>query len=149
RPETLREIAAAAGLAGSIFSAEEPEPDTLTDFPTRDIRAESIDLSDDLMTGDPGVGEPGELALDRGHVRVAHAARLHTEADLPGAGTGERTLDRPELARAAHFDGLVGRRHDDLLSRNVPVKHCPGRRACGPAPFPRHGSGTRASSRPP
>src|SRR5262249_39721282 len=90
--KALRKVAAAARLARPVFSAKEAKADARTDLPTAHIGTERVDSPDDLMTRHSRVLHIGEQSLDGRGVRVAHAARLHADADLSGAGANERTI---------------------------------------------------------
>jgi hypothetical protein len=90
---------AAAGLAGSVFTSEKSNSDTLADLPSRDASAHFFYTSDDLVARNTRIGKVGELCFHRCCIRMAYAASLDADSHLSGAGDGKLSLDQGKNTR--------------------------------------------------
>ena len=84
-------------MAGSAFEAGTAVPadsHALPGFPLVHFGAEFIDLSDDLMSGNPGVANAGEPAFFYNCIAMADAAELNLDTDFGFPGFGEVFLNQ-------------------------------------------------------
>ena len=100
------EVAAAAGRAVVAVASVPAEADALAGLEERDVGADGVDDSGDLVAGHARKLEAGPQAFLGQRVRVAHPAGMDADADMAGAGIGEFFFD--ELKRTAGGGYLHG-----------------------------------------
>jgi hypothetical protein len=83
----------AAGLAGSVFTSEKSNSDTLADLPRRDAKPHFFYSSDNLVARNARIGKVGELCFHSCCIRMAYTASLDADSDLSGAGDGYPSFD--------------------------------------------------------
>jgi hypothetical protein len=88
------------------MAAVPTESHTLTDFEDRHVGADGIEDAGNFVAGHAWELDAGPLALFGKRIAVADAARLHTNADMAGAGIWKLLLD--ELKRPASSGNLHG-----------------------------------------
>src|SRR5882762_7083576 len=109
--EAIDDVAAAAGLAGAIFAAEEADAYALTNFPFGDAGAEGFDAADYFVAGDTRKLQAGIGAGYCGGVGVADAAGFYADANLAGGGLGDGALYYFEDIWRGDFYCFVGAFH--------------------------------------
>src|SRR5712671_6625302 len=109
--EAIDDVAAAAGLAGAVFTAEEADSYALTNFPFGDAGAEGFDAADYFVAGDAREFQAGIGAGDRGGVGVADAAGFYPDANLAGGGLGDGAFYYFEDIWRGDFYRFVGAFH--------------------------------------
>src|SRR6267142_885035 len=109
--EAIDDVAAAAGFAGAIFTAEEADAYALTNFPFRDAGAEGFDAADYFVAGNTRELQAGVGAGYRGGVGVADAAGFYADANLAGGGLGDGALYYFEDIWRGDFYCFVGAFH--------------------------------------
>ncbi len=111
RVETIHEIAAAAGLAGAIFTAEVTHADPLPNLPSGLSWSNLLNKANGLVAGNAGIDHAGPLSADGRGIRMANAAGLHTNANLSALRRDDFSLHQVEFARRRHFNCFVGGGH--------------------------------------
>jgi hypothetical protein len=106
--ETIDDVAAAAGLAGAVFAAEEADAYALTNFPFGDAGAEGFDAADYFVAGNAREFQAGIGAGYCGGVSVADAAGFDSDANLTGAGLGDGAFHYFEDIWRGDFYCFVG-----------------------------------------
>src|SRR5712672_1758580 len=109
--EAIDDVAAAAGLAGAVFAAEEADAYALTNFPFGDASAEGFDAADYFVAGNARELQAGVGAGDGGGVGVADAASFYADANLAGGGLGDGALYYFEDIWRGDFYCFVGAFH--------------------------------------
>ena len=112
RVETIHEVAAAAGLADAIFTAEVTHADPLPNLPSGLSRSNLLNKANDLVAGNAGIDHAGPLSADGCGIRMANAAGLHANANLSVLRRDNFSLHQVEFARGRHFNCFVGGGHD-------------------------------------
>src|SRR5882762_90353 len=115
--EAIDDVAAAAGLAGAVFTAEEADAYALTNFPLGDAGAEGFDAADYFVAGNARELQAGVSAGDRGGVGVADAAGFYADANLAGGGLGDGAFYYFEDIWRGDFYRFVGAFHWNAPSR--------------------------------
>jgi hypothetical protein len=89
----------AAGLAGSVFTSEKSNSDTLVDLPRCHARTHFLYSSDNLVARHARIRKVGELRFHSCRIRMAYTASLDADTHLSGAGDGNLSFDQGENAR--------------------------------------------------
>src|SRR5215469_12189419 len=97
-PLAQHEIAAAAGLAFETVPAMPADADPLSLLPQRDIGADLVDASGNLVTWHARILNSWPQAFFYQHVAVADAARVHLDTNLPAPRLRDRTLDNFKIS---------------------------------------------------
>src|SRR5215469_7926054 len=108
---TVHKVAAAAKFAITARAGEKADADPLADLPTANAGSHSVNTPDDLVAGNPRIGNAREASLDCRGVRVANTARLDANAHLVMAGTLKRPPHFSEFSWFPYFNGFVGLTH--------------------------------------
>ena len=122
------EMAAPAGIAGEAMSAMPADADALAGLPLRDVGANRVDASGNLMAGNARVLQSGKARLLYDGVAVADAAGFNLDPNLGAARLRNRTFDDFEVSTG--FADLCGF-HDFFLRSTVMRlvrNRCPGYR---------------------
>ena len=106
--EAIDDVAATAGFAGTVFTAEEADAYALTHFPFRDAGAEGFDAADDFVARNARELQTRVGASYGGGVGVADAAGFDADANLAGAGFGDGALDYAKNVGCGDFYSFVG-----------------------------------------
>jgi hypothetical protein len=89
----VRCFTAPARLAGSIFTSEESDSNTLTNLPSRDAGTNLLNNANNLVAGNARIGKPRKLSLHSRRIRVTNSASLNADTNLSGARCFNRLLD--------------------------------------------------------
>ena len=108
---SVHKVAAAANFAITARTSEKADADPLADLPTANAGSHRVNAPDDLVAGNPRIGNAREASLDCRGVRVAHSARLDANAHLVVAGILKRPPHFSELSWFPYLDGFVGLNH--------------------------------------
>ena len=97
--ETIHKVAAAAGLAGAIFTAEVTHADPLPNLPFGFSWSNLLNKANGLVAGNAGIDHAGPLSADGCGIRMADAAGLHANANLSALRLDDFPLHHVEFAR--------------------------------------------------
>jgi hypothetical protein len=90
---TIGGLTTPAGLAGSVFTSEKSNSDTLADLPSGDARPHFFYPSDNLVARNARIRKVGKLRFHSCCIRMAYTASLDADAHLSGAGGGYLSFD--------------------------------------------------------
>ena len=86
------------------------QADPIPGLPERDVGAECVDASGNLVAGHARILNAGPVSLFHQRIAVADAAGLNFNAHLPAAGLRNGTLDDFKISTGlADLDGFHGR----------------------------------------
>jgi hypothetical protein len=112
---TIHDVSASAWFAHPVFSGNEADTNSLTDFPSGHPAAHSINAADDFMSGHPRQSQTRVDAGDRRRIGVTDSACLHPNANLARSGFRHLAFHYSKLARLIYFDCLVCVFHVNFL----------------------------------
>jgi hypothetical protein len=110
----VHEVAAAARSTHKAMPAMPTDAHALARLPLRDLRANCINSSGDLVTRDAGILDAGPKAFFHEGIAVTDAARFHLDANLATGGLRDGTLYDFKISTGlADLNGF----HADLFSK--------------------------------
>jgi hypothetical protein len=109
-------FAAATGFAGSVFTSEESDSNTLAHLPGRDARTNLLDLANYFVAGNTRIGYARELRVNGCCVRVAYSASLDADAHLSRPRRSDGPLYEVKSPGFRYFDRSIRLSHLRLLS---------------------------------
>jgi hypothetical protein len=104
-----------SGRRASAEARASTDPDTRTDLPTIDIRAERLDGADHLVPRHARIRESRHVACHDHRVAVTHAAGVHANSNLVTGGLRQRALLRAESTARLWDDHRAHGWHGTLL----------------------------------
>src|SRR5439155_10648375 len=100
------EVPTTAGVAIAAIPAVPSDSDRLTGFPSEDVRAQRINESDDLVSGDARILNAGKKSVLRHGITMTDAASLDLDSHHSCLRLGNLALDDLERSlRTRNLDG--------------------------------------------